>query len=98
MACQDCTTQLHGTISMRPPSRRWFKASEADPQMRQGCLHADPAMPHTVSFLDMGAMCTASPGEAASCQHVTQLLVPGLEQRAWHLPAFLGVRASPGTS
>ena len=43
-------------------------------------------------------LCQASADEAASCHRLTQLLVPGVEQRAWHLPPLSGVQASPGTA
>ena len=45
----------------------------------------------------MGTMlCHASPDQPASSHSLTQLLVPGLEQRAWHLPPLQGVPTSPG--
>ena len=54
-------------------------------------------MLQALSFIDMGTLlCQASPNEAASCYSLAQLLVPGLEERAWHLPPLTGVPASPG--
>ena len=51
----------------------------------------------SLGFIDMGTMlCKADPDAAASSYNLTQLLVPGLEQRAWHLPALTGVPVSPG--
>ena len=110
--CQTHLTSRSTAPPQRLPSRPAWPASAAGPTRvsliarqpepahpQQACLPADLAVPQALNFLDMGAMmCTASAGEAASCHHVTQLLVPGLEQRAWHLPAFMGVRASPGTA
>ena len=58
---------------------------------------AGEAAAQALGFIDMGTMlCKAGPEEAASSYSLTQLLVPGLEQRAWHLPALTGVPVSPG--
>ena len=54
-------------------------------------------MLQALSFIDMGTLlCQASPEQAAGSYSLAQLLVPGLEQRAWHLPPLTGVPASPG--
>ena len=60
--------------------------------------HAGTVTPaQELAFIDMGTMlCHASRDQAASSLSLTQLLVPGLEQRAWHLPPLQGVPASPG--
>ena len=60
-------------------------------------FHAGKASAQALGFIDMGAMlCQPSPDEASQCHGLTQLLIPGLEQRAWKLPALKGVQASPG--
>ena len=58
---------------------------------------AGKASAQALGFIDMGAMlCQPSPDEASQCHGLTQLLIPGLELRAWKLPALKGVQASPG--
>ena len=41
-------------------------------------------------------LCQNGADEPASCHRLTQLLVPGLEQRAWLFPPLAGTQASPG--
>ena len=41
---------------------------------------------------------TGGADEPASCHRLTQLLVPGLEQRAWQFPPLAGIQASPGAA
>ena len=60
-------------------------------------MHAGKVIAQSLGFIDMGAMlCKASPDDSAKCYGLTQLLVPGLEQRAWQLPPLMGVPASRG--
>ena len=60
-------------------------------------MDAGKAADRMLVFLDMGTMlCQGSADEAASCHSLTQLLVPGLEQRAWHLPPLSGTPTGPG--
>ena len=62
------------------------------------CTPAEIATVQTLGFIDMGTMlCQGSPGAVAGLRGLTQLLVPGLEQRAWQLPPLKALPVSPGT-
>ena len=58
---------------------------------------AGEASAQSLGFIDMGTMlCQGSADEPASCYSLTQLLVPGLEQRAWLFEPLIGVPVTPG--